>query len=97
MLSKGSENNKTNYNNYRLSTPIIKNRVIKKLLNINKSKEIVLKSSSLKKLNDKNSIIDTEKKIKNKSKEIAFIFNFFILSINLTIYLISFCFNFILE
>ena len=74
MLSKGSENNKTNYNNYRLSTPIIKNRVIKKLLNINKSKEIVLKSSSLKKLNDKNknSIIDTEKKIKNKSKEIAF-------------------------
>jgi hypothetical protein len=49
--------------------PEIKSKI--KLININKSKEIVLKSSSLKSFTNKKSIIETEKKIKNKSKELA--------------------------
>jgi len=71
MTSRRGEGGKTNFSNYRLSTPIIKSRTVKKLININKSKEIVLKSSSLKSFTNKKSIIETEKKIKNKSKELA--------------------------
>ena len=71
MTSRGDDKNKTPFKNYRLSTPIIKSRTIKKLNNINKSKEITLKSSSVKSLNKKNSILETEKKLKNKSKELA--------------------------
>jgi hypothetical protein len=55
---------------------LIKNKKIKKLVNIHKSREIVLKSSSSKPIKDKNSILDTEKKIKNKSKLIPHMNNF---------------------
>ena len=69
LTSKKNDNKKTKYYNYRISTPVIKNRVIKKILNINRSKEIVLRTNSLKAFNNKN--IEPEKKIKNKPKEIA--------------------------
>ena len=71
-----SKRNRTNTNFYRPYTPLIKNKKMKKLVNIHKSREIVLKSSSSKQTEDKNSILDTEKKIKNKSKLIPHINNF---------------------
>ena len=71
MTSRKSENLKTKFQNYRISTPIIKNKIYKKLLNINKSREIVLKSSSSKSINDKFPIIEKEKKSKDKSKDVA--------------------------
>ena len=69
LTSRKNDNKKTKYNNYRVSTPIIKNKVIKKILNINKSKEIILRTNSLKAFNNKNNEID--KKVKNKPKEIT--------------------------
>ena len=69
LTSRKNDNKKTKYYNYRVSTPVIKNKVIKKILNINKSKEIVLRTNSLKALNNKNN--EAEKKFKNKPKEIA--------------------------
>ena len=71
-----SKRNRTNTNFYRPYTPLIKNKKMKKLVNIHKSREIVLKSSSSKPIKDKNSILDTEKKIKNKSKLIPHMNNF---------------------
>lgn len=71
-----SKRNRTNTNFYRPYTPLIKNKKMKKLVNIHKSREIILKSSSSKPIKDKNSILDTEKKIKNKSKLIPHINNF---------------------
>jgi hypothetical protein len=67
--SNRNENTQNNYKNYRLSTPVIKNRVIKKILNINKSRE-ALKSPQLKK-NKKSQGIETEKSISIKTKEIS--------------------------
>lgn len=55
----------------RFLTPVIKNRVIKIILNINKSKEIILKSSSLESINDKYLLIEKDKKTKEKSKNSA--------------------------
>ena len=49
--SKRIENIQTKFNNYTLSTPVIKNRITKKILNINKSKQKLLKSCKLKPLN----------------------------------------------
>lgn len=68
MTSKLNEKNRNKYTKYRISTPVIKNRVIKKILNINKSKEITLKCNSLKSINinNKNSVKEEEKIIKKK-------------------------------
>ena len=71
-----SKRNRTNTNFYRPYTPLIKNKKMKKLVNIHKSREILLKSSSSKPIKDKNPILDTEKKIKNKSKLIPHMNNF---------------------
>ena len=65
-LNDKSKPNVSKLSNYRLSTPMIKKRVVKKLLNINRSKEIILKSNSIKSINNKNKGIEKEKKIKNK-------------------------------
>ena len=69
-LNEKNNTNKSKFINYKLSTPVIKNRVVKKLLNINKSKEIILKSNSIKSINNKKQGIEKEKKFKNK-KDVA--------------------------
>ena len=69
MTSRLNENNKKNkskFSNYRLSTPALKNRVVKKILNINRSKEIILNSNSIEYINNKTKGIEKEKKIKTK-------------------------------
>lgn len=65
------KNNKININFYRPLTPVIKNKKIKKILNINKSKEIVLKSSSSNYINNKDPTPNTEKKVINNSKVVS--------------------------